>query len=132
MILIARDSFVIKTVYMVGVQKRNVGGVNIFMNGKKMDDTISRQMAIDALDCINETEEVLRSLPSAQPERKTGQWIFEVRKRLVDETDDGSVYRTEKWWSCSECGYAKGYQISKPSSNYCENCGAKMRKSGEE
>lgn len=33
-----------------------------------MDDLISRQAAIDALDCINGTEEVLRSLPSAQPE----------------------------------------------------------------
>ena len=33
-----------------------------------MDDTIYRQDAIDALDCINGTEEVLRSLPSAQPD----------------------------------------------------------------
>ena len=32
------------------------------------DDTISRRAAIDALDCINGVEEVLRSLPSAQPE----------------------------------------------------------------
>ena len=32
------------------------------------DDLISRQAAIDALDCINGTEEVLRSLPSAQPD----------------------------------------------------------------
>ena len=32
-----------------------------------MSDLISRQAAIDALDCINGTEEVLRSLPSAQP-----------------------------------------------------------------
>ena len=31
-----------------------------------MDDLISRQAAIEALDCINGTEEVLRSLPSAQ------------------------------------------------------------------
>jgi hypothetical protein len=31
-------------------------------------DTISRQEAIDALDCINGVEEVLRALPSAQPE----------------------------------------------------------------
>ena len=30
-------------------------------------DSISRQAAIDALDCINGVEEVLRSLPSAQP-----------------------------------------------------------------
>ena len=35
-------------------------------------DTISRQQAIDALDCINGAEEVLRALPSAQPEQ---QWI---------------------------------------------------------
>ena len=33
-----------------------------------MGDLISRKAAIDALDCINGTEEVLRSLPSAQPE----------------------------------------------------------------
>ena len=38
------------------------------MQEKIKDDTISRQAAIDALDCINGTEEVLRSLPSAQPE----------------------------------------------------------------
>ena len=31
-------------------------------------DTISRQQAIDALDCINGVEEVLRSLPTIQPE----------------------------------------------------------------
>lgn len=68
---------------------------------------------------------------STQPERKTGRWIFAERKRLVDETDDGAVYRTEKWWSCSECGYTKGYQISKPSSNYCENCGSPILKEGE-
>ena len=71
------------------------------------------------------------TLKPAETERKTGRWIYEERKRLVDETDDGPVYRTEKWWSCSECGYAKGYQISNPSSNYCENCGAKMLKDGE-
>lgn len=31
-------------------------------------DTISRRAAIDALDCINGVEEVLRSIPSAEPE----------------------------------------------------------------
>ena len=35
-----------------------------------MDDLISRQAAIDALDCINGAEEVLRALPSAQPEQR--------------------------------------------------------------
>ena len=33
-----------------------------------MSDWIERQAAIDALDCINGVEEVLRSLPSVQPE----------------------------------------------------------------
>lgn len=33
-----------------------------------MSDLISRQEAIDALDCINGVEEVLRALPSAQSE----------------------------------------------------------------
>lgn len=37
-----------------------------------MSDMIDRQAAIDALDCINGTEEVLRSLPSVQPEQR---WI---------------------------------------------------------
>ena len=36
------------------------------------EDTISRQAAIDALDCINGAEEVPRALPPAQPEQK---WI---------------------------------------------------------
>ena len=43
-----------------------------------MDDLIRRQDAIDALDCINGTEEVLRSLPSAQ------QWI-PVTERLPEK-----------------------------------------------
>ena len=36
--------------------------------GKMVGNTISRQAAIDALDCINGVEEVLRSLPSVQPD----------------------------------------------------------------
>lgn len=103
-------------------------------------DTISRQAAIDAVSdacfelrgVFGRCEDAIKALPSTQFERKIGQWIFEERKRLVDETDDGAVYRTEKWWSCSECGYTKGYHISKPSSNYCENCGAEMLKEGKE
>ena len=38
-----------------------------------MRELIERQAAIDALDCINGVEEVLRSLPSAQP---SPQWIL--------------------------------------------------------
>ena len=39
-----------------------------------MDDLISRQEAIDALDCINGVEEVLRSLPPVQLEQHYDEW----------------------------------------------------------
>ena len=48
------------------------------------DDTISRQAAIDALDCINGAEEVLRALPSVQPEPK---WI-PCSERLPERADN--------------------------------------------
>lgn len=44
-------------------------------------DAIYRQDAIDALDCVNGTEEVLRSLPSAQPEQR---WISSGKKPLKE------------------------------------------------
>lgn len=43
-------------------------------------DTISRQTAIDALDCINGAEEVLRALPPAKPEHDAAFW----RKRAEE------------------------------------------------
>lgn len=50
-------------------------------------DTIYRQDAIDALDCINGAEEVLRRLPSAQPER----WIL-CSQRLPKSGKEVFVY----------------------------------------
>ena len=48
-------------------------------------DIISRQAAIDALDCINGTEEVLRSLPSAQPEEAIPiSWIEGKITRFIE------------------------------------------------
>ena len=66
----------------------------------------------------------------AVPVRR-GRWIYEERDRLDHETDDGRVFRTEKWWKCSECGNAKGYIGHKPSDNFCSKCGADMRKDGD-
>lgn len=63
---------------------------------------------------------------------KHGQWIYEERDRLDHETDDGRVFRTEKWWKCSECGNAKGYIGHKPSDKFCSRCGADMRKDGDD
>ena len=74
------------------------------------NDLISRQAAIEALDCINGTEEVLRSLPSAQPERKRGKWIKGANHGL-------GVYTL----TCDKCGYV---DVSSNVINYCPNCGS--------
>lgn len=82
-----------------------------------MDDLISRQAAIDALDSINcfgwvedswaKVSGIIEHVPAAQPERKKGRWI---------DMDDHVM--------CSCCG-ATHYGVDK---NYCPNCGAKMEK----
>ena len=76
----------------------------------KSNDLISREDAIDALDCINGVEEVLKSLPSAgRPDPV---------KWLKDEF--GS--------RCGACGlYAYRDKFGKPwESDYCPCCGARM------
>ena len=96
-----------------------------------MDDLISRQAAIDALEReqslierpITETrwfdfglrkaQDVLSELPSAQPERKKGKWIVKIR--------DNRAY-----FICSECND----EVDICGYGFCPNCGADMR--GEE
>lgn len=90
---------------------------------KMVDDTISRQMAIDALDCINGVEEVLRSLPSVQPRR--GKWM--PNSQFYPDVNTHWIR-----WECSECGYTrtKGWEGTTdgrcPEAKICENCGADM------
>ena len=86
-----------------------------------MADLIDRQAAIDAMfekmpgitfgDALN----ILRTLPSAQPERKTGRWIPVANGRGGHE--------------CALCHeYAPSYQSGKENLTYfCPNCGADMR-----
>ena len=99
------------------------------LSGGADGDTISRQAAIDAVEesrrlnhhqdgkeaCAHEYEhrhflKILRDLPSAQPERKKGEWITQ---------EFGS------WAECSECHEL--YDIPMAHSNFCPNCGADMR-----
>ena len=88
-----------------------------------MDDLISRQAAIDALTALEEPaptarhliaiydcEDTIKALPSAQPERKKGKWIY-----------DGDCY------ICNQCMSAFGWWADSQTSNYCPNCGADMR-----
>lgn len=79
---------------------------------------IDCQAAIDALDCINGVEEVLRSLPSVQPESKTGKWIGTE----FDGYADGNPVFYE--WQCSECGCI--FEDEEPTYKFCPNCGTKM------
>ena len=73
-----------------------------------MDDLISRQAAIDALDCINGVEEVLRSLPPAQPE---------TTRRIVGRSKGGMTL----WYECERCG-----EPVDEGDKFCRGCGAKM------
>ena len=85
-----------------------------------MSDLISRISAIDAINShfgfnIEEeygsaVQEVINSLPSAEPERKKGKW------ELIDEAEP-------RRYACSECKCLSWYGIY----NYCPNCGADMR-----
>lgn len=87
-----------------------------------MDDLISRRQAIDALDCINGVEEVLKSLPSAQTERPKGRWIPQNHNKVNGMTSTAVYYYPK----CSVCGHCADY------TNFCPNCGADMRRGEQE
>lgn len=108
-----------------------------------MDDLISRQAAIEAVhktiygffDIVGddsdepftkEEERLLvinkaittriKSLPSAQPERKRGKW-------------HSRIYSKIEMFVCSECQHEYSYdaETGEQFYNYCPNCGADMR-----
>ena len=86
-----------------------------------MNDSISRQAAIDAIDkALSRTfiepcgEMILKDLPSAQPEPKTGRW--------VKMSDSYGTYHC-----CSRCGREGARDW-----NYCPNCGACMKEESDE
>ena len=101
-----------------------------------MNDLISRQAAIAVADSSDYvglsvedvkkvTDEVvkgLKQLPSAQPERKKGEWIVHPEVKNVY----GGTYI-----ECSQCGEKYVVQHMEDE-KYCRNCGAKMREDGEE
>ena len=99
-----------------------------------MDDLISRQAAIEALNkldvsdgvgissiacCVQESAiSVIQYLPSAQPERKKGKWI-----------NDRDLYKCSccnQLWNVWWAGVVPIEQMKKEMP-YCPKCGADMR-----
>jgi rubrerythrin len=75
----------------------------------------------DNLINVTDAMNVLRDLPSAQPERKTGHWVKSDMQRWYDV------------WLCSECGEKTDSAVmSKPRYKYCPMCGAKMEERRED
>lgn len=100
-------------------------------------DTISRQAAIaysisgmtreidgEKWIRVSEVRESIKTMPSAQPERKTGKWIKNEDRHS---------------WHCSECMEDNFYAYSWNSEtgreefqdHYCPNCGVKMREESD-
>jgi len=97
----------------------------LFGNSEQLD-TISRRAAIDAtwfepsytdpLNVLTEVRDRLKALPSAQPERKKGKWIYHPEIGWGDT------------WLCDQCGEKTiSTVMGKPRANYCPMCGADMR-----
>ena len=86
-----------------------------------MSDLIERQAAIEALiDTFTYIDpmaliDVISKLPSAQPERKKGEWIEKSEKLAPLNTI---------WWDeCSVCGH---HAFNRMTTDFCPNCGAEM------
>ena len=96
-----------------------------------MSDTIYRQDAIEAVDvkCLHRgivkgIQGIIEDLPSAQPQRKKGKWISEVKgkKAIIDEY--GNVTCSAH---CSECGdWLTASDEYACRGRYCPSCGARM------
>ena len=65
---------------------------------------------------INVPNKLLKSLPSAEPERKTGEWIYEGKRGRFPAC------------KCSICGhYENADWAILQGANFCPHCGADMR-----
>ena len=91
-----------------------------------MGDLIDRQAAIDAVGSMlrrkfgiggDLAEITLAELPSAQPERKKGQWVEDVA--YYDE--EGCPCIVTRCDQCGEPGFGR----------YCPYCGADMREEND-
>mgnify|MGYP007115372865 CR=1 FL=1 len=98
------------------------------------EDCISREEVISEIDryidkaqstgtrddFISFQELVVKQLPSVTPTRTKGKWI-----QTKDECDGVNFYDFS--FECTKCGKEQSFK-----SNYCPNCGAYMRESGDD
>ena len=101
-----------------------------------MSDLISRQAALDDAHrqiwyrmnqqgMRDRIDDWLKNLPSAEPERKKGEWKCERMKHLLSG-------ETRKVRICSVCDggyfvYDQSDNVVDVEPNFCPNCGADMR-----
>ena len=79
--------------------------------GEKYDGVMCRCCSLDDGICIVE------DMPSAEPERKHGEWIKEKENDVLCH--------------CSTCGYKVVSALSNLFYNFCPHCGADMRGNNE-
>lgn len=99
----------------------------VLLKGEKMDDVISRQQAIDALNKLSESiyevdygvvdcDDAINAIATLPPtEPKRGKWIKMARW--------GRVYYCDQ---CRNYLNFDGVNAGRGSTNFCPNCGAKM------
>ena len=94
-----------------------------------MSDLISRQAAIDAVTPFDDEyriRDAIEDLPSAQPERKRGKWIYGEDEYGIDG------------YHCDKCGFFVPWDYAHKFINYiedykfCPGCGADMREVDDE
>lgn len=102
-----------------------------------MDDLISRQAAIKVIEDAHHNTEVMsmmdngklsglgaacniiRNLPSAEPERKKGKWVLFDNQKQEDISNGNYMY------TCTNCLHSDVHSKSVVVP-YCWHCGAKM------
>lgn len=85
---------------------------------------------INATTVLKQTISDINNMPSAQPERKRGEWEFyEDRSPVWDIAGEKTWARAYK---CSECGFVHAVIEDFGIYQYCPQCGADMREDNHE
>ena len=101
-----------------------------------MKDLIERQAAIDAVLSVipydeywkEEVEKAINTLPSAQPERKTGKWEL-LPLSIIPPVYKCSACGRHAMWITTGCLVNRHYESYL--SDFCPSCGADMREKHE-